>query len=220
MKHPPRTLIADDHPVFVEGLKSILPNTLVNIVGTAYNGKSLTTIIEQREPELLLLDLNLPGMSGLEVLDWIQQNGFDLKTLVITMYGQPKLVRKAMDKGANGYLLKDEHIIDIQTAIQSIFKGHVYLGSGLNEAARSLATMRGKAKNEFKDDFLPRQRLTKREMEVLNLITQALNNKQIGEQLFISDQTVGVHRKNIMRKLGVSNTAGLIKLAFEHHLVE
>ena len=220
MKHPPRTIIADDHPVFVEGLKSVLPQTLVNIVGTAYNGKSLTTIIQQSQPELLLLDLNLPGKSGLEVLDWLQQNEVDIKVLIITMYGQPKIVRKALDKGANGYLLKDEHIIDINTAIHSIFKGQIYLGAGLNETARNLATMGVKSKNEFKDDFLPRQRLTKREMEVLKLITEALNNKQIGEQLFISDQTVGVHRKNIMRKLGVSNTAGLIKLAFEHHLVE
>lgn len=218
MNELPQTIISDDHPIFIEGLKSVLCQH-ITLVGCAGNGLECLELLKSNSPQLLILDLNLPEKNGFEILDWIQHHKADgPKVLVLTMYKQPHFVTKAMEKGASGYLLKDEHILHIKEAISMILKGNTYIGPNLPKN-NGICRGHSKTNGQFKDEFLPKQKLTKRELQVLELITEAFNNKEIGQKLFISDQTVGVHRKNIMRKLGVTNTAGLIKLAFEHHLV-
>ena len=214
-----RTIIADDHQIFVEGLKAVFKFQDIEIVGIAYNGTDLVNQLCSWKPELLILDLNLPGKNGIEVLRYIGQQNVTVKVLVLSMYDDPKIVKTAFNNGALGYVLKDQNIMELNVAIRNVMGGNKYVGKGVKVNGSTNGQKILKQTSFFKDDFTRRQYLTKRELEILNLITQAMSNKEIAKELFISDQTVSVHRKNIMRKLGVSNTAGLLKIAYEHSLV-
>jgi len=143
--------------------------------------------------------------------------------LVLTVYDDPKFVKSAFKNGAHGYILKNKGIDELFVALHQVLDEHEsYIGEGVqvseNGATRAVA---GKQQTDFhlEDRFIKKYNLTKRELEILRLITHAMSNKQIAQELFISDQTVSVHRKNIMRKLGVSNAAGLIKAAYDFSLV-
>jgi DNA-binding NarL/FixJ family response regulator len=216
-----RTLIADDHPIFRKGIKSLLQQShepQFEIVGEAPDGKQALDLLRSFQPQLLLLDMNMPIMDGLELLQQLRQYSISVHTLVLSMYDAPRLIRSAIGAGAHGYLLKGQSPYELSQAIQTIFSGETFLGKGVHLHAKPDPGCQ-QAPHHFFDAFIKKHSLTKRETEILRLITQAMSNKEIGEALFISDQTVGVHRKNIMRKLGVSNTAGLIKTVYDHSLI-
>ncbi len=214
-------LVADDHPIFVEGLQSILSHPggkfSYNIKGIARTGAQVTQLLHESHADLLLLDLNLPESDGLKILPSVKKGSANTRVLVMTMYDDPRVVKAAFKAGADGYMLKSGTKDELYHAIEEVIEGHTYVGNGL-------ALLESHYANGF-DTISPDKRfaqtygLTRREMEVMRYIGQALNNKDIAEKLFISDQTVSVHRKNIMRKLGVNNTASMIKMAFENNLV-
>ena len=220
-----RTVIADDHQLFTEGLKNILRRTdkfEFQIIGEAENGRDLLPILKRTYPDLLLLDLNMPETDGLDVLDTIRDNYGDMKILALTMYDEAKLVKSAFKAGVDGYILKNSDPYELLNAIDEVLKGKTYIGVGVQlVGARSNGKtfMADKEKGKFEDKFIQKYNLTKREIEILKLISQAFSNKEIAQELFISDQTVSVHRKNIMRKLNVSNIAGLIKIAYDNSIV-
>lgn len=220
-----RTILADDHCIFMEGLKSVLSkseNYEFEIVGTASNGEELLRLVRRKPADLLILDLNLSEIDGLEIIHSLQRERIMLRILVLTVYDDPKFVKTAFKSGAHGYILKDKGIDEFFIALQQVLTEQIYIGEGVqlseNGASRSVV---GKQHTDFhlEDRFVKKYNLTKRELEILRLITHAMSNKQIAQELYISDQTVSVHRKNIMRKLGVSNTAGLIKVAYDFSLV-
>jgi len=169
--------------------------------------------------QLAILDLNLPDQDGLELIPQIRRSFKDLKIMVLTSYGDFKFVGAALKKGADGYVLKSNEPEDLIKGIQEIMIGETYIAPGLHITPPNGKRLTNGKKSIYEDRFVIKQKLTKREHEVLELITQAKNNKEIAKELFISDQTVGVHRKNIMRKLGVRNTINLIKFALENQLV-
>lgn len=220
-----RTVIADDHQLFTEGLKNILRRTdkfEFQIIGEAENGRDLLPILKRTYPDLLLLDLNMPEADGLDVLDSIRENYSDMKILALTMYDEAKLVKSAFKAGVDGYILKNSDPYELINAIEEVLKGKTYIGVGVQlVGARANGTtfMADKERSKFEDKFIQKYNLTKREIEILKLISQAFSNKEIARELFISDQTVSVHRKNIMRKLNVSNIAGLIKIAYDNSIV-
>jgi DNA-binding NarL/FixJ family response regulator len=139
--------------------------------------------------------------------------------LVLTSYGDYKFVGAALKNGADGYILKSNEPDDLLFGIEDVMSGNTYLAPGLHITPPNKKRVSSLIKSGYEDRFVIKQKLTTREHEVLELITQAKNNKEIAKELFISDQTVGVHRKNIMRKLGVRNTINLIKFAMENQLV-
>lgn len=214
-------LVADDHPIFVEGLQSVFSHSggkfAYNIRGVARTGSQVTQLLSESPADLLLMDLNLPETDGLKILPSVKKGSANTRVLVMTMYDDPRLVKAAFKAGADGYMLKSGTKDELFHAIEEVIEGHTYLGHGL-----ALVENRH---NNGSDAISPDKRfartygLTRREMEVMRYIGQAMNNKDIAEKLFISDQTVSVHRKNIMRKLGVNNTASMIKIAFENNLV-
>jgi DNA-binding NarL/FixJ family response regulator len=213
-------VLADDQPIFVEGLRLLLADSAdfaVEILGTPRSGQLTLEVLAQCRPELLLLDLNLPGMDGLDILPKLKSDFPDTKILVITAYDDPKIVKASFKGGIDGYLLKSSDRVEVLDAINEVMEGETYLGKGVTPTERRPSES-SNAK-DFGDRFAKKHALTKREVEILKYISQALNNKDIGEQLYISDQTVSVHRKNIMRKLGVSTSASLIRLAYENQLV-
>ncbi|MDX1939299.1 MAG: response regulator transcription factor [Saprospiraceae bacterium] len=220
-----RTILADDQRIFLEGMKTVLSRSekyCFDIVGVAHDGEELLHMIRRKPIELLILDLNLADKDGLEVMSSIARERIPVQILVFTVYDEPKIIKSALKNGANGYILKDRGIEELFFAIEEVLNNQTYLGEGVQLAENNHhRTVPGKQQTDFhlEDRFVKKYHLTKREMEILRLITHALSNKEIAKELYISDQTVSVHRKNIMRKLGVSNTAGLIKAAYEFSLV-
>ncbi|MEZ5041743.1 MAG: response regulator transcription factor [Saprospiraceae bacterium] len=221
-----KTLLADDHYIFIEGLKTVLNEALqyqIKVIDVARSGEELIQKVKSARADLVITGLNLSGKDGLDVIEVVRQSKNPIKVLVLSAYDDPKIVKTAFKLGADGYILKCQPLVELYQAIHEILMGNTYVGKGihLNGTNGSGHGSHGihQAVFDFEDRFIKKYNLTKRELEILGLISQALNNKEIAKELYISDQTVGVHRKNIMRKLGVSNTAGLIKLAYDYSLV-
>lgn len=220
-----KAILADDHRIFIEGLKCVLSKSekyKFEIVGVAHDGNELIDVVRRNPADLLILELNLPETDGLEAMKVIEKEHIPIRILTLSMYNEPKIVKSALKAGAAAYILKDKDIDELFHAMNEVFSGQTYIGDGV--AMSDHGNGRGDIGNqhtdlEVEDRFVKKYHLTKREMEILRLITKALSNKEIAKELFISDQTVSVHRKNIMRKLGVSNTAGLIKAAYDYSIV-
>ena len=220
-----KVLIADDHQLFIAGLKAILADNedqKCEIVGIAHNGDQVIQMLKETPTDLLILDLNMPEKDGLDVINVIRAQNKELRILALTVYDESKIVKSAFKSGVDGYILKNVGMDELWKAISEVMEGRTFLGKGVR-LNTTLEEIKRKIEDQSRfpseDKFIKKYNLTKRELEILKLITHALSNKEIGKVLYISDQTVSVHRKNIMRKLGVSNTAGLIKLAYDNSLV-
>jgi DNA-binding NarL/FixJ family response regulator len=211
-------VIADTQPVYVAGLKNLfdyMEDVRVKVKEKFSDGRALVDYLEEHSPELLILDLNLTGMDGFEVLQWISRNKLNIRLLVLTAYDDERMLKKARQLGAHGYLFKTAQPTTIARAIKSVLTGQLFFAQQSVNPGRNkdIAGVTGAAVG---DSFQKKFSLTKRECQVLGLIADAMSSKQIAETLYISDQTVSVHRKNIMRKLGVCNTAGVIKVAYRY----
>jgi len=214
-----KVIIADDHLLFQQGLQLILESEtsfLFEVIGTANSGKELVNLLKTIRPNLIFLDLNMPNMDGYESLKYIKEWKNEAKIIVLTMYDDPKMVKKVLDEGVDAYILKKFGKEEIMKAVGEVRQDKNYVGKGIMFGNK---TQFSNGNEHYDDRFVRKYKLTKRELQVLQLISQALSNKEIAKELFISDQTVSVHRKNIMKKLKVSNTAGLIKVAYEHSLI-
>lgn len=218
-----KTIVADDHPIFLEGLKIVLnkhPKFKIEIIAQARNGNELVDVLRHTDADLLVMDLNMPGKDGLEVLNDIPRNRKDMKIITITMYDDAKIVKAAFKGGVDGYILKGNEILELYQAISKVMNGDTFMGQSVGTGQlQSSRDLRPAADTIYADRFTKKYNLTRREIEILRLISDALSNKEIASKLYISDQTVSVHRKNIMRKLGVSNTAGLVKVAYSNSLL-
>lgn len=205
-----RIFIVDDHPVVVEGLKSLLAQ-LKNIVviGSATNAFEAVPFLKNNETEIVLLDINLPDISGIELCKRIKKEFPAIKIIGISTFSERSYISRMIDNGASGYLIKSASAEEIGDAIQTVLQGKLYLSVSMEHVLHPSSVL--------PTDSLPA--LTKREKEVLRLIAEGHTNNQIGEMLFISPLTVDSHRKNLLMKLQVNNTASLIRLAVENHLL-
>ncbi len=203
-------VIADDHKLFIEGLQSILDNhPEVEIADIAENGKELLEIVRKKKPDVVLLDINMPVINGLEALKYLKREFGQIKVIMLSTYNEEHVVEKAKAQGANGYLLKNVNKADL---IQTI--NLVHLG-------QSCFPYRLPAKQGLpgiSDGFLEQSNITKREGEILQLIKTGLTNQQMSEQLHLSIYTVETHRKNIMQKLKLRNPAELMKFIISNNL--
>ena len=209
-------LIVDDHQMVRQGLKKMLlslkPYRLIKVT-EAENGESALRKIEKTPFDLVFMDYQMPGLSGLESIYRILRFKPLLKIITLSNYDELSFVESVRDAGAKGYLLKNIESPELLKAINTILEGNIYYSSDiaikLLDAAESRTTEKKPEKNH----------LTRREMEVLNLIAMELKNKEIAERLFISERTVGTHRRNIMMKLQVRNSVGLLKEALRMELL-
>jgi DNA-binding NarL/FixJ family response regulator len=216
-------LVADDHPIFVEGLQAVLSRPRGGfeyiIKGVARNGAQMAALLSENQPDLLLLDINLPESDGFKVLPTLKRGHAKTRVLVVTGFDDPRLVKAAFRAGADGYMLKSGTKDELFQAIEQVIGGQTFLGRGVALTEQRYTQTTGTEPAAPDRRFAKKHGLTRREIEIMRHIGLALTNKEIAERLYISDQTVSVHRKNIMRKLGVNSTANLIKIAFENHLV-
>ncbi|TCZ73154.1 response regulator [Flaviaesturariibacter aridisoli] len=213
MPQPVRIFIADDHQVLVDGLISFFEKTKhIEVAGAANDGRTLLETLPQADPDIVLLDLNMPGMDGVAALEQIVRRFPKVKVIILSNYHQSGLIKSCAQKGAWGYLLKNGSMDDLMAAIDGVMAGKRQFAAGEEEERVE--------KPHFLDDsFLQQYSLTNREVDIIRSICQELSSKEIASQLFISEFTVNTHRRNIMRKLNVRNAAGIINFAAQHKLV-
>ena len=203
-----RILIVDDHPMVTEGIQAILETyDDITVVGTLGNGKDAVSRVNELRPDVVLLDLNMPGLSGLNATEMILEERPDTRILILSMHDSPEYISTALSHGARGYILKDVPTDEIRTAIDTVMAGREYLCTG---AQRSLQP-------RISDG---RETLTSREQTILLELAQGHSNKEVAISLNISVRTVETHRNNIRRKLGISSTAGLTRYALEHGVLQ
>ncbi len=214
-----RLAIADDHQLYAEALAVILDGASdpdLEIAGVFHNGRDLLDFLSEERVDLVLLDLNMPEIDGLTALPKIKSLYPKTRVIVVTMYDDAKFIKQVMNKcNGDAYFLKTNPYTELLEAITIVMNGDIYLSAGLKVFPKDILQ---NGDDEYEDEFQLRHRLTPRDTQILHMISMAKSNKEIADELFISDQTVMVHRKNIMRKLNLSNTAGLIKFALDHDL--
>ncbi len=205
--------IADDHPVVANGIKNILNDFEYLEILEVYNsGQSLLQGIKSLQPDVLLLDMHLPDMDGAELAKTINKQFPAVKILVFSSSDILIQVKKMLQAGASGYLLKESDDVVIAAAIEMVYEGKQYLSPSIQQA---MLDDMFKSKNKSKQAVL-----TRREKEVLQLIVAEYTNQEIADKLFISPHTVENHRINLLQKLNVKNTAGLVRVALQNGLVE
>ena len=203
-----RVLIVDDHPLVAEGIQSLLESyDEIDVVGTVSSGQEAVDQATRLEPEVILMDLNMPGLSGLSATEIILERLPSTRILILTMHDSPEYISTALSHGAKGYILKDVPTEEIKQAIDAVMRSGTYLCTG---ARGSLEPKDGDT----------REALTGREQTILLALAQGNSNKEVALALDISVRTVETHRKNIKRKLGISSTAGLTRYALEHGVLQ
>jgi DNA-binding NarL/FixJ family response regulator len=209
-----RIIIVDDHEFFRSGLKMVI-NRLkyAKVVAEASNGKEFLEIVKEKETDIVLMDIEMPIMNGIEATEKALQDFPDLKVVALTMFNDDEYVERMIDAGANGFLLKNITKDILDQALQSIASGNTYYSPELWEYFSKRITQEKKA-GEFEQLF------TKREMEVLTLICDGLSNKEIADKLFISERTVVGHKSNLLAKTNTKSTIGLLSYAIKNKLVE
>jgi DNA-binding NarL/FixJ family response regulator len=207
-----KIIIADDHPLLVDGLRRMLEEMDgIQVLEPVSNGRQLLARLREQAIDMVLLDLHMPQLDGLETLRVLQREFQTLKTLVFTNYNQPKLWREARSLGARGYLLKSCTAQTLREAVQTVSDG----GTWFDESGEALETEGA----TFTDDFMKKYQITPREVEIIRKIAQGYTTKEIGGQLYVSEFTINAHRRNICRKLDIYTPVGLVNFAKEHGLV-
>jgi DNA-binding NarL/FixJ family response regulator len=205
-----RVILADDHILVRRGLRRILEeNSNLEIAGEAGDGLELLNLLKKVGPDLVILDVSMPHLRGIEAIPEILQSRPNMKVLVLTMYKEEEYLHQAIAAGANGYLLKEDAEGELFTAIENIQRGKIYISPSLVD--RSMQNWVRLRRGE--DDSPMGESLTVRQREILKLIAEGKSNKEIGELLCISVRTVERHRANMMDKLNVRKTAELVRYA-------
>jgi DNA-binding NarL/FixJ family response regulator len=207
-----KIIIADDHPLLVDGLRRMLEEMEgLQVLEPVSNGRQLLARLREQAVDMVLLDLHMPQLDGLETLRVLQRELPALKILIFTNYNQPKLWREARSLGARGYLLKSCTAQTLREAVLTVSDGGTWFDDS-GEASEADVTV-------FTDDFMKKYQITPREVEIIRKIAQGFTTKEIGEQLFVSEFTINAHRRNICRKLDIYTPVGLVNFAKEHGLV-
>jgi DNA-binding NarL/FixJ family response regulator len=211
-----KVVIVEDHRLFREGLKSLLADkTDFEVVGEAGDGLEAIRCVRRRQPNLLLLDLSMPKMNGISVMREIKSQFPEIKILALTIHESDQYVLEAFEAGADGYCLKDAGRSELMVAVNSVLDGKTYISPTISDnVMEGYLTGRKKLKSKTSWDTI-----TPREREVLKLLGEGFQNKEIADMLHISVKTVEKHRANIMNKLDLHNAAALTAYAIEHGLV-
>ncbi len=211
-------LIADDHTMFVDGIESILSGESdLFVVGKCHDGTSVIKFLENHKVDIILLDINLPGMSGIEVCKYIHGHYPNVKVLAISMFNEESIVTELLNNGGKGYVLKNTGRAELLNAIRTIAEGESYFSKEVTETImKSLMNLRKSSGSS--QAFFPK--LSRREKEVLKLIAEEYTTQEIADSLYISLKTVESHRSSLLSKLNARNSVGLVRIAIENKLLE
>lgn len=213
MSNPIRVIIADDHLMVREGLKQLLEiDGDIKVIGEADNGLQLLSLLEECRPDVVLLDINMPKMNGLQTLEALRQKNDTTKVLMLTIHNEVDYLLRAVEIGVNGYVLKDSESSVLKKAISVVNEGETYIEPALTPLLKERLE---KADGQGMEDAL-----TKREIEVLKLLAEGLFNKEIAYKLSISEKTVKNHVSNIFKKIDVSDRTQAAVYAIKNSLVD
>ena len=202
-----KVLLVDDHQLIIDGLRGFL-NTEPN------NGEDAIKLANVLEPDLILMDIEMPGMTGIQASQEIKKQNPDIKVIIVSMHKEKELIKKLISYGIDGYLLKNSSQVEVLSASEQVLNGETYFSEDVQE---SLAGAKS-TEVSHASDISVLSNLTEREIEILKNVAEGKTNKEIGDALFISHRTVDTHRTNLMKKLDVKNVAGLIRFAFKNGL--
>ena len=197
--------IADDHPIMVDGLKEVLKHkTTWTVKGVAHNGQQLIDLIKKEIPDLAIVDISMPIMNGIQCTEWIKKNHPSIKVIVLTMYPEKTFINQLLKAGADGCLLKSRGTIDLINAIERVSSGKSYFDWI----------------SDFKKEQGAREyRLSEREIQIIKLIIDGRGNGEIAQTIFVSEDTVKTHRKNIFKKLNVHNASELTTFVLNNGVI-
>jgi DNA-binding NarL/FixJ family response regulator len=204
---PMRVFIADDHRLIAEGIKRALGDTDdFEVVGEAYTGSQVLPLVRRTLPDVVLLDLRMPGVDGLVALERIRQELPTIKVVILSASTEQEIIQLALAKGASAYIVKTVSPVDLPAALRQALEGNVFHAVGLPTGGESVAG------SEFK--------LTSREIAILKALARGLSNQAIGRELFVAEQTVKFHLTNIYRKLDAANRTEAVRIAYQHGLID
>jgi two-component system, NarL family, nitrate/nitrite response regulator NarL len=212
-EHMINLLIVDDHQLIVDGLSRIVTeDKSIGTVYQAHNGAEAISIVMEFPIDCVLMDINMPGINGYEATRMIKKERPGVKIIIVSMLGEPTIVNKLLKAGADAFLIKNTGTEELLSAIRKVMRGEKYVGEKLSsDLYHHLSAIRTSRSGE--------PRLTPREKEVIRFIAEGMTNHEIAVNLFLSPSTIDTHRKNILAKLGLKNTALLIKYAVDNNLL-
>ncbi|RMG61720.1 MAG: DNA-binding response regulator [Bacteroidetes bacterium] len=212
-----KLVLVDDHTLLADGLRTLLDGEPdLEVVAHFDNGLAAVERGPDLAPDLVLMDLDMPIMNGLEATRLLKEKRPDLPIIILSMHAEKAIVQKAMQEGARGYLLKNSSQDELLHGIRAVLRGNRFYSSLLTESLLDPERVRVQPETSVK--LLAT--LSERELEVLRLLAEGLSSKEIGEQLFLSPQTIDSHRKTLLRKLDAKNVAGLVRIAFREGLID
>ena len=204
-----RVLLADDHAIMRDGLKEILATVDgFELMGEAANGNEVLDALHHELPDLLMMDMSMPGVSGISLIEQVKRLYPKLPMLVLTMLDDVHIALRALKSGADGYITKDRPAAELVAALRKVAAGGRYVDPGLAEKM---------VLNDAGAE-LPHNKLSNREMDVFRMLVQGKSYREIAEQLFISNKTVGTHKMHLLEKMGVGNVAELVRYAMQQNL--
>ena len=205
--------IIDDHALFASGIKSLFtPEDGIQVACSTQNGHEATTLLREQSVDVVLLDIDMPILDGLATLDLLKREGIDVPVLMLTMHQSMKRIRGALERGAQGYILKDASKAELVEAIRKVSARENYFHPKITNEVFDYFRGKTAAKNSL-------QELSEREIEIIKCLSEGKNTKDIAEELFLSEHTVKTHRRNIMQKLRVKTSAELVKYAADRDLI-
>lgn len=201
-----KLLIVDDHRVLVEGLNKLFENSdTVEVIGVAFSGKECRSAMQKRLPDVILLDINLPDVSGIDLCKEIKTDNPDIKIVALSSFNEYTIVRRMIENGASGYVVKNAMPEEIMMSVEMVANNEIFLCEEID------LLMRKRSNNPIW--------LTPREKELLKFIVEGLTNHEIAEKMYLGVETINSYRKNLLIKLGAKNTAVLVRMALEEKLV-
>ena len=216
MENKKKIVIAEDHTILRDGLRALISSqNNLEVIGEAGDGREAVRIVDNLEPDLLLIDLSMPKMNGIEAVKEIKNQHPDIKVIILTVHKSDEYIFASLKAGANGYMLKDASQNELLLAIQYVLNGKSYISPSISD--RVIDAYLNTAPKDTTFSVL--DNLTSREREILKLIAEGYTNKKIADHLCISLKTVEKHRANLMNKLDLKNTAALTTFAIENGLV-
>ena len=209
-----KVVIVDDHKMVIDGMSLLLQNQPdIEVIGNALSGEEAIKLISKITPDVVLLDINMPGINGIETCKEMLKIQPQLKIIAISMHKESSLIKLMLSNGAKGYVLKNAGQDEVVEAIKEVYQGKTYLDETVNEIIVNSVT-----KSSQQTTQSPFPSLSRREKEILELILEEFTTQEIAEKLFISFGTVETHRRNMLIKTGARNTAGLVRIALEYEL--
>jgi two-component system, NarL family, nitrate/nitrite response regulator NarL len=203
-----KILVVDDHAIVLDGIKSLLAEIEnIEIAATVTNANEALTLLKQIKADLVITDINMPGMDGLEFIKTIRRDFPPIKIIVLSLHDEAHFVRNIMKQRVQGYILKNDASSELVEAVHRVLAGKTFFSSKISQV------MMEQINSPASENLL-----SERELEIIRLIVQEKSSKQIADKLFISERTVETHRKNIFRKTATNNIVGLIKFAFANNL--